>query len=106
MAGADPSLDRRGRRSGPHGAVDGRSADGRLLRRVREELTAHLGAKPSAVQLGLVERAAWLSLHLSRMDAAMAEGGLASEHASRHYLAWSNSLSKTLRHLGLKGVPD
>jgi hypothetical protein len=51
----------------------------------------------------LIERAAWLTLHVAQLDAkATATGGM-TDHAARQYLAWSNSLTRTLRELGLKG---
>lgn len=52
-----------------------------------------------------------LTLHIARMDARANEDGELSDHASRQYLAWSNSLTRTLRTLGLdetapKTAPD
>ncbi len=84
---------------------DGRSADAVLLRRTKAALCAHVGGKPSATQRALIDRAAQLTLHVARMDArAMEDGGL-SDHATREYLAWSNTLSRTLALLGLDAVP-
>jgi hypothetical protein len=61
-------------RIGPHSRpdklqiVDGRLAEAKLMARVREELTQHLGGKPSATQKILIDRAAALSLRLHLMD--------------------------------------
>jgi hypothetical protein len=85
--------------------VDGRSREGRLVRKVRRELTAHLGGKPSAAEMLLIDRCAWLSLRLAQLDAKLANGGL-TEHDGRFYIAWSNTLTRTLRSLGLKGAKD
>jgi hypothetical protein len=83
-------------------ALDGRSREGRLVRAVRRELTAHLGGRPSAAEKMMIERAAWLSLRLAQLDAKMAADGF-TEHDQRFYIAWSNALSRLLRSLGLKG---
>ena len=83
---------------------DGRSADAVLLRRTKAALIAHVGGRPSATQRALIDRCASLTLHVARMDAqAMEDGGL-SDHASRQYLAWSNSLGRSLKLLGLDAV--
>lgn len=85
--------------------LDGRTREGRLMRRVRSELTAHVGGKPSATQRMLIERATTLSLYVEMLDRKMLEAGAQTEHDSRTYLAWSNSLTRTLRELGLQ-APD
>jgi hypothetical protein len=84
--------------------LDGRTKEGRLLRDVRSELVSHVGGRPSATQKALIERAVWLSLHVAQIDARMADGRALTEHDSRTYLAWSNTLTRTLRQLGLKGI--
>lgn len=81
--------------------LDGRTREGRLLRRVRSDLTAHVGGKPSAPQRMLIERAATLALHVGTLDRKVLESGVMTEHDSRVYLAWSNSLTRTLRELGV-----
>jgi hypothetical protein len=81
--------------------VDGRSREGRLLRVVRDELTAQIG-KPTPAQTALIERAAWLSLRIAQLDVRMANGGF-TDFDSKQYLAWSNTLTRLLRTLGLKG---
>lgn len=85
-------------------ALDMRSREGLLLRRVRAELTAHVG-NPSATQRILIERAAVLSLQIAMLDAKHAAGGLTS-HDQREYLAWTNALTRLMRHLGQKGVAE
>lgn len=81
--------------------LDGRTREGRLMRRVRSELTAHVGGKPSAPQRMLIERATTLALHVEMLDRKVLQGGAMTEHDSRTYLAWSNSLTRTLRELGV-----
>ena len=87
--------------------LNGRTKEGRLLRTVRAELLQHVGTKPSAVQKALIDRAAWLSLHVALMDAkALETGGMPSEKDSKVYLAWSNTLTRTLSAIGLKAAID
>lgn len=71
---------------------------------VRDELYAHCGGKPSATQRALIERAVNLSIRIAIMDERFAETGQQTELDSRTYLAWSNSLTRTIRSLGLKGA--
>ena len=84
--------------------LDGRTREARLLAEVRADLTFHLGGSPSATQRRMIERAAWLSLHVAQLDAKVAEGGTMTAHDARSYLAWNNTLTRTLRQLGLKSA--
>lgn len=85
-------------------ALDRRTRHGRLLRDVRADLVKHCGGNPSPVETALIERAAMLTLHTALFDAkALDQGGL-SEEDSKKYLAYSNSLTRTLTALGLKGA--
>lgn len=83
------------------GAVDGRSREGRFLAAVRDDLTAHLGGNPSAAQRLMIDNAASLALRIALSDEALANGGEFAAHAGRTFLALANSLSRTLRALGL-----
>jgi hypothetical protein len=67
---------------------------------------AHVGGKPSAVQQTLIERACQLQIRIAMMDRDFAAGCVQTEHDSRTYLAWSNSLTRTLRELGVKAVSE
>ena len=101
------------RQIGPHSRpnvlakLDGRRREARLMQNVRDELTQHLGGKPTITQRALIERAAWLSLHVSLFDAKLMDGGdaLPSERDGRQYLAWSNALTRILRQLGADRSP-
>ena len=88
--------------SRPHvlAKLDRRTREARLLATLREELTAHVGGQPSAVQYAVIERAAWLGLRLAMMDAKAAEAGDMGERDGRQYLAWANSYGRLLRQLG------
>jgi len=72
--------------------------------KLRAALTAHCGGKPSATQGAMIAQAGELKLRLSVMDQDFIQTGRRSAHASRDYLAWSNSLVRLLRQLGLKGA--
>jgi hypothetical protein len=92
-------------RQGALAMLDGRSKEAMFMRRVRAELTAHVGGKPSAVERQLIERAVRLSLALELMDERLTHGAAFGAHDHNSYLAWSNSLGRTLRLLGLKPTP-
>jgi hypothetical protein len=83
---------------------DGRSRDGRFMRRVRADLTAHVGGKPSAAQRAIIDRIAWLHLHIAMIDARSSERRGMTDCDARTYLAWTNTLARMLGRLGLKGA--
>jgi hypothetical protein len=91
---------------GPHSRpnnlvkIDGRTKEAQLMRRVREELTRHVGGNPSAIQRALIERCTWLSLKISMLDRKIAAGREFTQIDSNTYLAWSNTLTRTLARLG------
>ncbi len=84
--------------------LDGRTRNGRLLNQKRAEFTAHVGGKPSATQRVLIERCAWLSLHIALIDEKALDGGNMTAHDSRTYLAWCNSLTRLMRQIGMTGA--
>lgn len=88
--------------------VDGRSSLAHRMRRVRDALTKHIGGRPSEAQKVLINRAVMLTLHIQAMDERMLAEGSFTELDSRTYLAWSNTLTRTMVALGLetrKGTP-
>jgi hypothetical protein len=82
--------------------LDRRTKESRLLEAARASLTRHVGGSPNDVQRVLIERAARLQVFIELMDAAAFEAGGMSDHASRQYLAWVNTLRRCLCDLGLK----
>lgn len=86
--------------------LDRRTTASKMAEAFRADLTAHVGGKPSATQAALVEQAVQIKLRLFTLDAAFAERGSQSAHDGRQYLAWSNSLSRLLRQLGMKGAAE
>lgn len=93
---------------GPHSrpgrlqAVDFRTSEGQLLTSIREELTAHIGGKPTAPQRILIDRAAMLVLRIQLMDKEQAKNAFMSEKNAREYLCWTESLSRLLVKLGME----
>lgn len=85
--------------------ADGRSHEAKLMKAVRKELIQHVGGSPSATQRALIDRAVNLTVRLHIMDRKFAETGGQTDHDSRTYLAWSNSLTRTMRELGAKARP-
>jgi hypothetical protein len=56
-------------------AIDGRSREGKFIRRIEGELLEALGDNPSFAQVLLVRRAARAALKLEWYDRKLAEGG-------------------------------
>ncbi len=77
-----------------------------MMRRVRKDLVAHVGGKPSVTQSMLIERIVNLSLRVATMDRKFTATGEMTEHDTATYLAWSSSLSRLLRELGFRGAPE
>ena len=86
---------------------DGRSREARLLKQMRRRLTEHLGGegRMTAPQRALVERAAMLQLRCAVLDQRVVDGSF-TEYDAKTYLAFSNSLSRTLGRLGLEPAAD
>lgn len=85
-------------------SLDGRSREGRFLRNYERMLADHVagaGGMPSTVQRELIRRAARLALHIELQDERFMAGREPSDHAGKQYLAWSASLVRTLKVLGV-----
>jgi hypothetical protein len=74
------------------------------MQRMRAELVDHVGGAPSATQRALIERAVNPAVRLAVMDERFAETKMQTDHDSRVYLAWCNTLTRTVRSLGLKST--
>jgi hypothetical protein len=100
-------MDKIGPHSRPHklAVIDGRRAEAKVMAQFRADMVAHCGGKPSATQRALIDRAAILHLRLVLMDRESIDQPVMSDRTSRHYLAFSNSLGRLLKQLGMKGVP-
>jgi hypothetical protein len=71
---------------------------------LRKQLLAHVGGAPNFVQRQLIERAARLTLYVEMLDARSLKAGSMSDHDQKQYLAWSNSLVRVLRDLGIEAA--
>ena len=71
------------------------------MQRVRDELLAHLGHNPSTVERVMIERCCFLQLRLSMLDKKLLSGRDFTQIDSNVYLAWNNSLIRTLVKLGI-----
>ena len=85
---------------------DGRTREARLMRDTRAALTAHVGGTPSITQAMLIDRAVQLTIRIAAMDRKFAETEIQTDHDSRTYLAWTGSLSRLLRDLGMNAAPQ
>jgi hypothetical protein len=85
------------------GYIDRRTHEGKLLEEFRADLVEHCGGAPNTIQSVLIERAARMQLRLAMMDSKVAAGDL-HEHDSRVYLAWANTLRRTLVALGVQSA--
>src|SRR5690242_4027122 len=111
-----PGLGDRRFRLGPHSraidrggvgwTIDGRSREGRFLAAYEAMLLQHCGSSPSTVQREIIRRCARLALHLELQDEKLMAGEPPTDFAGRQYLAWSNTLTRSLRLLGLQGPPQ
>jgi hypothetical protein len=83
--------------------VDGRTRAGRIAKAFREDLINYLGGEPNVniVQREIVERCVFLQLKISLMDQKIC-AGKDTEYDSKVYLAWSNSLQRSLIRLGYR----
>ncbi len=85
--------------------LDRRSRLGRDSDEFRQQLIMHCGGNPSATQMALIRLACQLWLRITIMDAQFVEGGQPNGCDSKHYLAWVNSLARTVAKLGMRGTP-
>jgi hypothetical protein len=82
--------------------LDARTRPGRILERVRQQLTEHVGGHPTAAQQLIIDRCAWISVRLDLLDSKLAKGEDFNLPDTNYYLAWSNALSRMLMKLGIK----
>ena len=88
------------------GKIDGRSREAKLVRHTRNALIEHCGGDPNAVQMAMIDQVCQLTLRVQAMDRKFAETGEQTDHDTRTYLAWSNSLVRLLCELGVKSKPS
>jgi hypothetical protein len=79
-----------------------RSNAGLYVKRLRAQLVDHIGHPPSKVEAIYIERCCWLSLRLAFLDQKIADDQDFNLPDANYYLAWSNSLCRTLARLGIQ----
>lgn len=84
--------------------IDGRSREGKFLRRCEAQLITQVGGEPSFAQRLLIRRIARAMLKLELFDAKMTAGNW-TDHDARTYGGLTNALRLMLRELGLKAAP-
>ena len=78
------------------------SREARLYLLIRAELVKHVGGQPNVVQSALIDRVAWLRVHLATMDEEILRMGALPD--GELYLAMSNSVTRLLRQIGVNGA--
>jgi len=81
--------------------IDGRSVEGKFLRRIEVELVEQLGGSPTFSQILAIRRIARLSLQAELLDAKMSSGDW-TPHDSRTAAGINNAVLRALKDLGLK----
>ncbi len=82
--------------------LDGRSREGKFVRRIEAELVDQLGGSPTFSQMLAVRRIARLMLQAESFDRKMATGNWTA-HDSRTAAGINNAVLKALKDVGLKG---
>jgi hypothetical protein len=81
--------------------LDGRTREAALMRRVRADLTVHVGGDPTFPQRLLIDRAVVLALRVAQIEAKMIAGETLTLHDNNHAIAWHNAFRRTIAALGL-----
>jgi hypothetical protein len=80
---------------------DGRSAEGRFVRRLEAELIAHVGGAPTITQRLLIDRLIKIRLQLDLLDAKLVRSKWTA-HDSRTHGGLCNAFRLTAQALGLQ----
>jgi hypothetical protein len=86
---------------GAIGEINGRSPEGKFLRRCEAELVEHVGGQPTFAQALIIRPATRAMLQLEKLDSKLAIGNW-TDHDARTYGGLSNTLRLCLRELGLR----
>jgi hypothetical protein len=81
--------------------IDGRSREGKFLRRIEAELVEQLGGDPTFAQMLAIRRIARLMLQAELFDAKMSSGDW-TPHDSRTASGVNNAVLRALKDIGLK----
>jgi hypothetical protein len=95
------------RRAGPYSKraalahLDHRTRQGKFAREVRTQLIEHVGGRPSAAQLLLIQMATLKALRIALLSDVVAGQVQVDERDDRQLVSWMNSLRRDLEALGL-----
>jgi hypothetical protein len=84
--------------------LDGRSAAGRYVRDLEQQLTAHCGGSPTIAQRLLIDRLVRITVQLNSLDEKLLAGDGWTDHDSRTHGGLINRQRLLLREIGLKGA--
>ena len=82
--------------------LDGRTRTAKAFIKVRRELKSALGGDLSPQESILVDRVVFLLYKITTFENAMLQGHGSSESVDAYFLAWVNTLRRTLESLGLE----
>ncbi len=83
------------------GYVDGRTREGRFIKRMTGELNRHVGGEPSVAERALIGRIVRTVLTLGLLDERLAAGA-ATDHDARTFGGLQSALRAMLKQIGLK----
>ena len=92
--------------NGASNGLDGRTVDGKFVRRCEAELLAQLVGEPSFAQRLLVRRVAKMMLVAEKLDGKITGGGDWTPHDARTFGGLNNAISRALKDLGLRPQPS
>jgi hypothetical protein len=84
--------------------IDNRRVEARIMAKIEADLAQHCGGAPSITQKIMINRLAWLGLHLAQLDKKAADSGALSDADAKRYLGWNNAFMRGVKALGLKGA--
>lgn len=85
--------------------IDGRTRDGKFIRRCEAELLAQIEGDPSFTQRLLVRRVAKMMFVAERLDEKLTGADNWTPHDCRTFGALNTAIARALRDLGLKNQP-
>lgn len=85
--------------------IDGRTRDGKFIRRCEAELLAQIEGDPSFTQRLLVRRVAKMMFVAERLDEKLTGADNWTPHDARTFGALNTAIARALRDLGLKNQP-
>jgi hypothetical protein len=87
--------------------LDGRTREARFIAALRADLIRHVGGSPSVTEAELIDMACDTAFEIEAMKRRRAErDATLSLHDHKAFLAYQNTLRRTLAQLGMKGAAE